>query len=148
MAVNIDLVTPANLDRLRPLPRLRLAWEVLATYMRVRWVIRDDDAARAVDRLRGRPGSNTVAMKNDGSELLAAWRLSRAMVKVLERLPSDSRCLYRSLTLLTMLQRRGIAQTLVIAVAARPFAAHAWVEVGGEAVLPDAEPGYKRLLEL
>jgi hypothetical protein len=143
----VDLVTPVDLDRLRPIPRARLVWEVLVTYLRVRWVMHDDDATRAVGRLRVGPGT-AAAIKNDGSELLAAWRLSRAVIKVLERLPSDSRCLFRSLTLLTMLQRRGIPHTLVIAVRPRPFAAHAWVEVGTEAVLPDAEPGYERLLEL
>jgi peroxiredoxin len=47
-----------------------------------------------------------------------------------------------------MLERRGISQVVVIAVRPRPFAAHAWVEVEGAAVLPDADPGYERLLEL
>ena len=140
-------VTPVDLDRLGPIPRVRLVSEVLATYIRVRWVMRDDDATRAVGRLRRHPGA-AAAGENDSADLLAAWRLSRAVIKVLEPLPSDSRCLSRSLTLLAMLQRRGIVHTLVIAVRPRPFAAHAWVEVAGEAVLPDAEPGYERLLEL
>ena len=47
-----------------------------------------------------------------------------------------------------MLERRGIPQRLVIAVRPQPFAAHAWVEVEGEAVLPDADPGYERISEL
>jgi len=143
----VALVRPVDLDRLRPIPRARLVCEVVVTYLRVCWVMRADDAERAVDRLRGHPDA-AAAMENHESDLLAAWRLSRAVVKVLDRLPSDSRCLFRSLTLLTMLQRRQLAQTLVIAVRARPFAAHAWIEVAGEAILPAAEPGYERLLEL
>jgi hypothetical protein len=145
--VRVNLVTPVDLDRLRPIPRARLTWEVVATYLRVRWVMRDDDATRAVNKLRVDP-SATATTGSDGIELLTAWRLSRAVVKVLERLPSDSRCLFRSLTLLTMLQRRGVAHKLVIAVRPRPFAAHAWIEVEGEAVLPAGEAGYERLLEL
>lgn len=143
----MNLVTPANLDRLKPVPRARLIWEVVVTYLRVRWVMRDDDATRAVSRLRvGTSGTATI--EQDGGDLLAAWRLAQAVIKVLERLPSDSRCLFRSLTLLRMLQRRGVTHTLVIAVRPRPFAAHAWVEVAGEPVLPGAEAGYERLLEL
>ncbi len=151
----MDLVTPVNLDRLRPSPRVRLVWEVLWTYLWVRWVMRDPDATRAVGRLRDRLEPTPREVANPMTELfdpkiefLVAWRLSRAVIKVLEHLPSDSRCLFRSLTLLCMLQRRGITQKLVIAVRARPFGAHAWVEVGGDAVLPDAEAGYERLLEL
>jgi Transglutaminase-like superfamily len=143
----VGLVTPVDLDRLRPIPRARLVWEVLVTYLRVRWVMHDADSEHAVGRLRGKPDA-AVAMQSHDNDLLAAWRLSRAVVKVLEPLPSDSRCLFRSLTLLAMLQRRNIAQKLVIAVRARPFAAHAWVEVAGQAILPQAEPGYERLLEL
>ncbi len=47
-----------------------------------------------------------------------------------------------------MLDRRGIEQTVVIAVQPQPFSAHAWVEVEGQPVLPDGDPGYERLLEL
>ena len=70
------------------------------------------------------------------------------MEKVLRRLPADSRCLFSSLTLMCMLERRGIGQVVVIAARPQPFGAHAWVEVEGEAVLPAADPGYERLLEL
>lgn len=144
-------VTPINLDKLPPGPRLRLTAEVLSTYTRVRWVMRDEDAERAVSRLRTdargsarRPESE----REQDLELLAAWRLAHATGRVLERLPSDSRCLFRSLTLMCMLERRGIAQTLVVAVRPQPFGAHAWVEVSGRAVLQEADPGYERLLEL
>ena len=144
-------VTPINLDKLPPGPRLRLTAEVLSTYARVRWVMRDDDAERAVRRLRTDargPVKSPGSEREQGLELLAAWRLAHATRRVLESLPSDSRCLFRSLTLMCLLERRGISQTLVVAVRPRPFGAHAWLEVSGEAVLPEADPGYERLLEL
>lgn len=144
-------ITPINLDKLPPGQRLRLAAEVLRTYTRVRWVMRDEDAERAVRRLRieARDAVETTepAGEND-RELLAAWRLAQATRKVLERLPSDSRCLFRSLTVMSMLERRAIPQTLVVAVRPRPFGAHAWVEVAGRAILPEADPGYERILEI
>lgn len=144
-------ITPSNLDKLPPGRRLRLTGEVLSTYTRVRWVMRDDDAERAVRRLRcdTRGAAKIPASEpRQDLELLAAWRLAHATGRVLEILPSDSRCLFRSLTLMCMLERRGIRQTLVVAVRPRPFGAHAWVEVAGKPVLPDADPGYERLLEL
>lgn len=147
----MSLVMPMNLDRLPPGPRLRLTAEVLSTYLHVRWVMRDDDAERSVSRLRA-DARNSAESPQPASEsnleLLAALRLSHATRRVLAILPSDSRCLFRSLTLMCLLERRGISQTLVLAVRPQPFSAHAWVEVEGKPVLPDGEPGYERLLEL
>lgn len=143
----MSLVTPLNLDRLPLGRRLRLSLEVLLTYLRVRLVMRDDDAERAVSHLRSTFKGPPMAFE-PGLELLVAWRLARAVITILERLPSDSRCLVRSLTLICMLERRGIPESLVIAVRPDPFAAHAWVEVANQAMLPAADPGYERLLEL
>jgi len=140
-------LTPQSLDKLPIGQRVRLGAEVLSTYARVRWTIRDGDAWRAVRDLRAHIGAPAPKYEA-GLELVAAWRLAHIVTRVLRRLPSDSRCLFRSLTLLCMLERRGIAQTLVIAVRPQPFAAHAWVEVDSQAVLPDADPGYERLMEL
>lgn len=142
---------PLNLDPLPLGQRVRLTAEVLSTYTHVRWVMRDDDAERSVRRLRmdaRGPTKNPEKINESNLELLAALRLAHATRRVLQLLPSDSRCLFRSLTLLCLLERRGISQTLVIAVRPQPFSAHAWVEVEGQPVLPDAEPGYERLLEL
>jgi hypothetical protein len=143
----MSYVTPLHLDRLPLGQRLRLGAEVLLTYIRVRARMRDDDAERAVARLRGRKSAQAGKF-TDGEQFLAAWRLAYAAVRVLNLLPTDSRCLFRSLTVMCMLDRRGLDQTLVIAVRPRPFAAHAWVEVEGQPVLPDADSGYERLLEL
>jgi Transglutaminase-like superfamily len=139
--------TPQNLDKLPLGDRVRLASEVLGTYVKVRWAIRDGDAWRAVRHLRSSVGAPAPTLET-GIELVAAWRLARIVTRVLRRLPSDSRCLFCSLTLMCMLERRGIAQTLVIAARPKPFAAHAWVEVDGQAILPDADPGFERLMEL
>ena len=145
----MSAVTPLGLDRLAPLPRLRLTLEVVATYLRVRWLMRRDEPELVVRALRAQVSNSTPGVELERqNEVFVAWRLARAMEKVLTRLPSDSRCLFSSLTLIGMLERRGIDQALLIAVRPRPFAAHAWVEVEGEAVLPDADPGYERILEL
>jgi Transglutaminase-like superfamily len=144
----VSVVTPTNLDRLSPRDRLALTAEVIGTYLRVRWSMRGEDAERAVQELRAHAAAGGRRFDSADSEYVAAWRLSRAVRKVLERIPGDSRCLFKSLTLTYMLERRGIAQTLVIAVRPRPFAAHAWVEVEGETVLQGPDPGYERLLEL
>jgi hypothetical protein len=145
----MSVVTPTDLDRLAPIPRLRLTAEVVATYLRVRWLMRSDDAKQAVRALRAYAATSGLVLEMEReNEVFVAWRLARAMEKVLARLPSDSRCLFSSLTLMCMLERRGVDQVLIIAVRPQPFGAHAWVEVEGEAVLPDADPKYERLLEL
>ncbi len=140
--------TPTDLDRLSPWAKARLSLEVISTYLRVRVAMRGDDAEEAVRRIRERAGSDPAEFDAEGEHLVAAWRLARATRRVLLSLPSDTRCLFRSLTLMSMLERRGIPQRLVIAVRPRPFAAHAWIEVEGQAVLSDADPGYERLLEI
>jgi hypothetical protein len=64
-------------------------------------------------------------------------------------MPADSRCLMRSLVLTRLLARRGIESRLVISV--RPgerFAAHAWVEHDGVALLPADAPQSERLVTL
>jgi hypothetical protein len=74
-------------------------------------------------------------------------RLARVVTREVGLLP-DGKCLLRSIVLVALLARRGRAATLVLGV--RPgetFAAHAWVEVDGEAVLP-TEDGFLRLTEL
>jgi hypothetical protein len=64
-------------------------------------------------------------------------------------LPTDTRCLTRSLVLSRLLARRAIPSTLVIGVRSEPsFLAHAWVEHGGSAVLPTNRDVYQRLAEL
>jgi hypothetical protein len=67
-------------------------------------------------------------------------QLAGAVMGLLAVLPTDSRCLVRSLVYLSLLRRRGIAGALVIGVRTEPeFAAHAWVEVEGEPLLPSGD---------
>jgi hypothetical protein len=103
------------------------------------------EALRARARERARTAGEPCAPE---LQLVVGWRLGHAVAATLRPLPTDSRCLAQSLTLLSVLERRGIEHTLVIAARPRPFAAHAWVEVGGQPMLPAADPGYERLTVL
>ena len=140
-------VTPIDLTRHAPLSRLRLAAEILVAYTRVRWTMWTNEPPDAVAKLRAYAYRHPLAGYED-RELVAGWRLGRAVMKTLRPLPTDSRCLMRSLTLLTIMERRSLSPTLVIAVKPQPFAAHAWIELHGQPLLPAGEPGYERITEL
>lgn len=133
--------------------KLRLAGEVLATYCQVRWWMRRQSLENIVTRLReghGRGPSPTAGEAADDlvTQRLAALRLSRAVSRTMRLLPTDSRCLVRSLVLTRLLGRRGVPSSLVIGVMAEPqFAAHAWVEHAGAPVLSPGT-GYERLVEV
>lgn len=129
---------------LRVTERGRLAAEILASYLVVRRALRREPLEAAVARLRaglgdaGRPG-----------DLEESRRLGHAVARTLALAPGDTRCLVRSLVLMRMLARRGIAARLVIAARARPeFLAHAWVEHGGEPVLDPGDRSFGRLVEI
>ncbi len=140
-------VTRVDLERHAPLSRLQLGVEILAAYVRVRWTMRTSEPPEAVAKLRAYARRHPLASDQDG-ELMAGWRLGRAVIKTLHPLPTDSRCLMRSLTLLTIMERRSLSPTVVIAVKPQPFAAHAWIELHGRPLLPPGEPGYERITEL
>lgn len=140
-------VTPVDLARHRPLSRLRLVAEILAAYVRVRWTMRSSEPPEAVAKLRAHARRHPLVTEST-REIVAGWRLGQAVMKTLRPLPADSRCLMRSLTLLTIMERRSLSPTLVIAVKPQPFAAHAWIELHGQAILPAGEPGYERITEL
>jgi len=118
--------------------RARLAREVLSTYARA-WVL-----------LRRRPLPDAVgALRTSGSASPPEdpQRLARAVVRTLAVLPTDSRCLVRSLTLTGVLARHGMHGAVVLGV--RPgetFAAHAWVELDGQPLL--AQGDFERLVEV
>ena len=129
-----------------PLKRARLVGEVLATYRRARRLMRNADLPTALRELRAHESS---AGPEPADSLFVAARLSRAVTLVLARLPTDKRCLIRSLVLSSMLARRQIPASLVLGVrpeASEPFLAHAWVEHAGVPLIPDE--GYNRLHEL
>jgi hypothetical protein len=134
---------------LSPVQKLRLAGEVVWTYVRVRWILaRGKGVAETVELLRA--GSTPPeARGDDRAEKLAGLRLGRAVGRTLGVLPADARCLVRSLVLTSLLARRGIPSSVVIGVKAEPeFGAHAWVESGGIALLPPGEGEYSRLVEI
>jgi Transglutaminase-like superfamily len=124
-----------------------LTIEIVATYTRVRWGLRRRNLPTVVASLRARPLDRCrpeVAL-DPGS----AWAYANAVVKVLRLLPTDSRCLVRSLVLLALLAKRGIETDLVIGVLAEPqFAAHAWLEQGGVPLLKPGRASEGRLVEL
>jgi hypothetical protein len=133
---------------LSPVGRLLLAGEIIRTYGRVRYLVwRYDEFPDAVAELRMAP--RRLKPHEGRSELEAGVRLGNAVVKTLRVLPTDSRCLMRSLVLTAVLVRRGIESQLVIGVrtAADEFAAHAWVEYDGKPLLPPGED-FARLTEL
>jgi hypothetical protein len=120
--------------------RVRVAVEIVATYLQVRRRMLRGDVREVVARLRG----DAV----DTHEPYVAYRMGRRLGhpvrRTLDPLPWDSRCLMRSLVLLRMLARRGVVCRLVIGV--RPgetLEAHAWIEHDGHPLLPTL--GYERL---
>jgi Transglutaminase-like superfamily len=123
--------------------KLRLVTEILGTYVAVRWQMRRSDIREMVEHLRAVP---TGAVHHD---YLLVRRLGRAVARTLSFLPTDNRCLARSLVLDTMLARRRLQSVLIVAARTEPdFAAHAWVEHDGLPVLPPGSPSYQRLIEL
>ncbi len=139
-----------------PLPprrKLRLTAEVLSTYCCVRWWLWRHDVREVVQRLRA---SRPAAAEPSDPERLASvaeyesgLRLGRAVARTLRLLPTDGRCLMRSLVLTGLLARREISSTLVIGVRPEPeFTAHAWVEHDGRPLLVPGEFEYGRLAEM
>jgi hypothetical protein len=115
----------------------------------VRWAIRGDDLPGAVTRLRRDFDQAALATPAEAERHGAASRLGYVVSSVLRLLPTDSRCLMRSLVLTRLLARRGVPSTLIIGVSAAPeFAAHAWVEHAGRPLLPSYGPMFSRLVEL
>lgn len=131
---------------LRPLTtrdKLALIAEILPLYVRARREMRRTDIREMVERLR----SDAVGERRQ--EFLLARRLGRAVARTLGLLPTDNRCLARSLVLDAMLARRGLQSVLVVAVRAEPeFAAHAWVEHADIPLLAPGSDAYRRILEL
>jgi hypothetical protein len=125
--------------RLTPAAKIRLAGEILATYVRVRWAMRRHDLEDVVGRLRSvRPTDGPLPHER-------RVQLAGALIGVLSVVPTDSRCLVRSLVYIAMLGRRGVSGELIIGVRTEPeFAAHAWVECEGRPLLPTGD-GYARL---
>jgi hypothetical protein len=126
--------------------KLLLVAEIVAAYGRIRWWLARDTVPATVARVRRRAPQPDSDVHHGQA---VAFRLGHAVGRTLDPLPADSRCLMRSLVLTTLLSQRGIGSTVVIGTRSLPdFAAHAWVEVGGRAVLPDGRGEFGRLVEI
>jgi len=121
--------------------------EIFATYWQARWWLFRLSFPAAV--ATARDVATTLAGPSAADQRTTAGiRLGRAVDRTLRLVPFDSRCLVKALVLTRMLSRRGIDTTFVIGVRPRPdFAAHAWLERDGVALLPTGD-GFHRLSEL
>ena len=128
----------------KPIPaagKAALALEVVATYLRARLALKRHGLRGALDRLR--------TARVDRQAGVDPKRLGRVVTRTLEPLPADTRCLMRSLVLTRVLARRGIDTRLVIGVhPGERFAAHAWVEHDGAALLPTGGSDFDELVTL
>lgn len=132
---------------LAPLERARLGLEIVVAYARAIRELRRVPIEDVVARLRAAESPRDPA--DDDAELEEARRLGGAVVRTLRFLPGDTRCLRRSLVLVQLLARRGIAAQLVIGARTVPdFLAHAWVEHDGKPVLSPLDGSFGRLVEL
>jgi hypothetical protein len=127
--------------------KLLLASEILVAYTRAQWWLRRRGVEEALVALRE---GDLPIRPPDGDQLLAGIKLGRIVAKTLRIVPTDTRCLVRSLVLVCLLARRGIASRLVIGVLPEQprFAAHAWVEYEGYPLLPAGTALHGRLVEL
>lgn len=122
-----ELIKPS-----RASTKAALVVEIVIMYVRVRWLLWRCNLPSVVATLRG-----TAPLTTDPRRQAIGARLGHGIERTLRFVPFDARCLVRSLVLLGLLARRGIASTLVIGVDVEPrFSAHAWVESGGRALLP------------
>ena len=130
--------TPLGNERLDNASRVRLAAEILSSYCAARWWLLRLSFPDAVAAARDIRPDGPVGLSDDQLRS-AGIRLGSAVQRMLGPLPVDSRCLVTALVLTRMLARRGIDSSFVLGVRSRPrFAAHAWVERGGVALLPTA----------
>lgn len=122
---------------LSPPAKALLAGEILTTYLYARWLLRRSGLPATVAALRARKRLGAGGPVSGRAAQLTGVRLGRAVARTLRLLPTDSRCLMRSLVLSALLARRGIDSSLVIGVrTAEAFGAHAWVEHEGRPLLP------------
>ena len=134
-----------TLEPLSPRARAALVVEILSEYVPSWRILKNRNVVEMVRAARDVPVTHSPVPAL--LEHKTALRLGRAVGRTLGMLPTDSRCLIRSLVLTRILARRSISNTLVIGVRNDPeFIAHAWIEHDGWPILPAGE--YTRLTEL
>jgi hypothetical protein len=138
----IRAVEPVDGRPLSPAAKAALGVEVVAAYVRARRSLRRAGLRDALTELRAADAPAAPA----GDPVATGRRLGRIVGRTLGALPADGRCLSQSLVLTRLLAARGVESQLVIAVQpGEAFAAHAWVQHDGVALLP---PGTERFEEL
>ena len=133
--------------RLGPRRRISLGVEIVRAYLTVRALSARRPLPAVVLALRDAPAAAGLPLPDPGVDGI---RLGRAVMRTLVLTPGGTKCLMRSLVLLRLLARRGVADgELIIAVQPGPAVldAHAWIELGGRALLPPGD-GHERLLVL
>lgn len=125
---------------------LALTAEILVSYAQLLRLLRRKDLPTMVGRAR-QARIALPAPHDDAALRAAVGRLGRAADRVIGVLPKDGRCLITSLVVIRVLARRSVDAKVVIGVRNEDgFAAHAWVEFDGSAVLPAGD--YHRLVEV
>lgn len=139
---------PDHTKRLPLAYKARLLVELTSSYVQIRRWLRAKPVAEVAALARSPRGTQEPPQpERERREM--ALRLAWVVGRTLNHLPGDTRCLTRSLVLVRLLARRGIETTLVIGVRAEDgFAAHAWVELDGIALLDPDEYAAGRLVEI
>lgn len=130
-----------------PAQKAGLVVEVLTSYLLTQWWLRRRGLPAAVALARGEKQEQAGAAELGAHAY--ALRLGQVVGRVLVALPTDTRCLARSLVLLRLLARRGVRTSLLIGVASDPeFSAHAWVEHDSRPLLPAGGGRFQQLTQL
>jgi hypothetical protein len=141
----VGAVSVPAADPLRARAKAALAAEIVADYGRARLLLARRAFPQALADLRDVP----VSKPPPPDPVAGGRRLGGAVVRTLRLLPTDSRCLVRSLVLTRVLARRGISSTLVLGVRSEDrLEAHAWVEHDGAPLLDSGGSAFRRLAEL
>lgn len=93
-------------------------------------------------------GLRGEAMQTESKPLAMSWTDWRDAVELASVFyPSKVQCLQRSVALVRLLRRQGVAAELVIGVQSQPFSSHAWVEVN-RSILNDFSTYPERMIIL
>ena len=130
--------------------RVLLATEILLVYGRVRRLFRKATLPELLEHLRAPSNNRLIPLPLEDADH-DGKKLGDVVIRVLDPLPFDSRCLMRSLVLLRLLERRGKQSELVIAFqksGEHALEAHAWIVLAGRPLLTPALNGYRHLVTL
>jgi hypothetical protein len=136
--------------RLALTQKAQLCVEIVLAYVMVRRRLPRADIRDVIASVRDVGAERRGGPVQDASEAFAlAARLGHAVSRTLAVLPTDSRCLVRSVVLCRLLADRGMPSVVVIAAQSREtFVAHAWVEFEGRPILPVLGFADARLVQL